>query len=196
MHTSNRNSTESNSNDSSDSVSIIYCDRNNTSDIWGDLKQNFDECGSMTESMKTQGIKDYKTIVLLPKMEVWQRDLYREVNPICPHLIYECCKRIFGRKDHSCLSAANKPKAVEVVLKFAKLHDGFNFEDNNQVCSYFDDIKVLDFLRYDLRPRGLEERTIQGMIHGYNMTPDNFGVPSDEVLEKVIELVDWQMSLD
>ena len=86
-------------------------------------------------------------------MENWNRTLYRKKNPICPHLIYECCKRIFGRKVHSCLSAANKPKAVEVVLKFAKLHDGFNFDEHAQTLSYFHDFKMLDFLRYDLRPK-------------------------------------------
>ena len=112
-----------------DVMSIIYCDRNNTSDIWADLKNNFDHIGQQTPSMLTRGIKDFRTVVLLPKMEEWPIDMYREKNPICPHFIYECIKRIFGRKDHNCLSAANKPKAVEVVLKFAKLHDGFNFDD-------------------------------------------------------------------
>ena len=38
-------------------------------------------------------------------------------------MIYECIKRIFGRKNHDCLSAANKPKVVEVILKFARLYD-------------------------------------------------------------------------
>ena len=110
-------------------MSIVYCDRNNTSDIWADIRDNFDLNAKLTESMLTHGVKDYKSVVLLPKMEPWDRSLYRAKNPICPHLIFECCKRIFGRKDHSCLSAANKPKAVEVVLKFAKLHDGFDFDD-------------------------------------------------------------------
>ena len=115
--------------DENDVMNIVYCDRNNTSDIWADLKSNFDQIGQQTPSMLADGIKDFRTVVLLPKMEHWQRDLYRDKNPICPHLIYECIKRIFGRKDHNCLSSANKPKAVEIVLKFAKLHDGFNFED-------------------------------------------------------------------
>ena len=141
--------------------------------------------------MLTHGIKDYRTVVLLPKMEQWQKNLYRELNPICPHLIYECCKPIFGRRDHTCLSAANKPKAVEVILKFAKLHDGFDFEDHKQTLSYFDDMRVLDFMRYDERPKPLEQETILGMIEGYNNTPDNFGVPSDETIHKVIELIDW-----
>lgn len=54
-----------------DLMKIVYCDRNNTSDIWADLKNNFDECGSQSPSMLSHGIKDYKTIVLLPKMEPW-----------------------------------------------------------------------------------------------------------------------------
>ena len=28
-----------------DTLKIVYCDRNNTCDIWADLKTNFDECG-------------------------------------------------------------------------------------------------------------------------------------------------------
>ncbi len=122
--------------------------------------------------------------------------MYREKNPICPHLIYECCKRIFGRKDHSCLSAANKPKAVEVVLKFAKLHDGFDFDDHEQMRSYFDDYAVLDFMRHGNRSKPLENSTIEAMIDGYNRTPDNFGVPSDEVINNVIKFIDYQMELD
>ena len=42
-------------------------------------------------------------------------------------MIYECIKRIFGRKSHDCLSGENKPKVVEVMLKFAKLYDGIDF---------------------------------------------------------------------
>lgn len=34
------------------------------------------------------------------------------------------------------------------------------------------------------------------MIRGYNETPENFGVPSDETIQRVIELADWQMQLD
>ena len=64
-------------------------------------------------------------------METFDYKLYNSRNPICPHLTYECIRRIFGRKDHGCLSSANKPKAVEVVLKFVKLHDGFNFADRD-----------------------------------------------------------------
>ena len=34
--------------DHDDVMKIVYCDRNNTSDIWADLKNNFDDCGSQT----------------------------------------------------------------------------------------------------------------------------------------------------
>ena len=34
------------------------------------------------------------------------------------------------------------------------------------------------------------------MIGAYNATPENFGVPSDEVIQMVIELVDKQMERD
>lgn len=34
------------------------------------------------------------------------------------------------------------------------------------------------------------------MIDAYNATPENFGVPSDEIIHMVIELVDKQMDRD
>ena len=34
------------------------------------------------------------------------------------------------------------------------------------------------------------------MIDAYNATPENFGVPSDEVINEVIRLVDQQMEID
>ena len=124
---------------------IVYLDRNNTPDVWADIRD------TILKSNAT-GIKDYRTIVLLPKQEPWDKQLYNTKNPICPHLIYECCKRIFKRKEHGCLSGANKPKAVEIVLKFAKLHDGFDFDDMKQMKLYFDDVLSLDFMRYGERP--------------------------------------------
>ena len=106
---------------------IVYLDRNNTPDIWGDIKRTVVESSKATS---TTGLpKDYRTVVLLPKQEQFDKSLYRTKNPICPHLIFECCNRIFKRREHGCLSGNNKPKAVEVVLKFAKLHDDFDFQD-------------------------------------------------------------------
>jgi hypothetical protein len=34
------------------------------------------------------------------------------------------------------------------------------------------------------------------MIRAYNETPENFGVPSDEIINEVIKLVDRQMEID
>lgn len=135
-------------------------------------------------------------MVLLPKQEAWDKSLYKTKNPICPHLVFECCNRIFKRKEHGCLSANNKPKAVEVVLKFAKLHDDFDFHDEAQIRSYFDDILFLDFMKYASRCQPLLPETITGLISAYNATPENFGVPSDEVIHEVIRLVDNQMEID
>jgi hypothetical protein len=106
----------------------VYLDRNNTPDIWADIKRTIDN--SSQPATKFQP-KDSFSIVLLPKQEDFEWSRYHSKNPICPHLTYECIRRIFGRSDHTCLSSANKPKAVEVVLKFVKLHDGFNFSDRD-----------------------------------------------------------------
>ena len=123
---------------------IVFLDRNNTPDVWGDIRD--------TIAASHEGrAKDYRTVVLLPKMEAWPKEQFRAKNPICPHLVYECCKRIFGRKEHGCLNSENKPKAVEVVLKFAKLHDGFDFDDRDQILSYFDDVLTLDFMQHGKR---------------------------------------------
>ena len=135
-------------------------------------------------------------MVLLPKQEAFDKSLYQQKNPICPHLIFECCNRIFKRKEHGCLSGANKPKAVEVVLKFAKLHDDFDFHDEDQIRSYFDEVLFLDFMKYASRKEPLRPTTIRGLIDAYNATPENFGVPSEEVINSVISLVDEQMEID
>jgi len=58
------------------------------------------------------------------------------------------------------------------------------------VRSYFDDILFLDFMKYSSRRQPLLFETITGMIDAYNATPENFGVPSDEIIHKVIHLVD------
>lgn len=134
--------------------------------------------------------KEYRTVVLLPKQEAFDKNLYHSKNPICPHLIFECCKRIFNRKAHGCLSGDNKPKVVEVVLKFAKLHDGVDFEDLDQMHSFFSDVLVMDFMKYSQRPKPLEHATIHGMIEAYNATPGNFQNPPDSIIENVIRLVD------
>lgn len=79
---------------------------------------------------------------------------------------------------------------MEVVLKFAKLHDGVDFADELQMHSFFDDILFLDFMKYHAREQPLLPETITGMIDAYNATPENFQNPSDEVIHNVIRLVE------
>lgn len=76
---------------------------------------------------------NYKTLIMLPLQIPFDNSRYLKVNPICPELTYESIKRIFGRVKHGCLNGSNKPKAVEVVLKFVKLYDGANFLDKNNL---------------------------------------------------------------
>ena len=109
--------------------------------------------------------------------------------------MYECIKRIFSRKSHDCLSSENKPKVVEVILKFAKLYDGFDFNDEGQMSLYFDHCIKLEFMKFgDRNP--IREETFNILAEGYNNTPPNFMPPSDEVIEKVIWAVDRQMEID
>lgn len=168
-------------------------DRNNTPDIWSDIQKTIKD--SSYPGTKTQP-KDCYTVVLLPKMETFDWNRYAHKNPICPHLTFECIRRIFGRKDHSCLSAANKPKAVEVVLKFVKLHDGFNFSDREQVKSYFDHYIDMDFMKYADRDEPLMQETIDTIVDAYNMTPDNFENPPDATIDRVVTAVVRQMKND
>lgn len=100
-------------------------------------------------------------------------------------MMYECIKRIFGRKSHDCLSSANKPKVVEIILKFAKLYDGVDLNRDDVLRSFFDDFVRLDFLQFGERSN-LAQETIDVMIEGYNQTPPDFQVPSDEIIHKVI----------
>ena len=82
-------------------------------------------------------------------------------------MIYECIKRIFGRKSHDCLSSENKPKVVEVILKFAKLYDGIDLQNDDKLKEHFDQVVRFDFLNFKDRPN-LEEKTIQALVEGYN----------------------------
>lgn len=51
-------------------------------------------------------------------------------------------------------------------------------------------------MKYSSRKQPLLPKTIQGLIEAYNGTPENFGLPSDEIINNVIELVDRQMEID
>lgn len=88
-------------------------------------------------------------------------------------MIYECVKRIFGRKSHECLSNSNRPKVMEIALRFTKLYDGIDLSDANVLKKYFDDFITLDFMQFDQRAN-LHPETIKTLIEGYNQTPGNF----------------------
>lgn len=51
-------------------------------------------------------------------------------------------------------------------------------------------------MKYSSRSKPLLEETLNGLIAAYNATPENFGVPSDEIINSVIELVDRQLEID
>ena len=79
-------------------------------------------------------MKTYKTVLVVPEQhQDFNASLYHTTNPICPQMMFECIKRIFGRPSHDCLSSANKPKVVEVILKFAKLYDGADFSSDKML---------------------------------------------------------------
>jgi hypothetical protein len=61
-------------------------------------------------------------------------------------MIFECIKRIFRRKDHTCLLSENKPIVVEVILIFAKLYDGVDLSKDDVLRTHFDDFERLDYL--------------------------------------------------
>jgi hypothetical protein len=65
--------------------------------------------------------------------------------------MYECIKRIFCRKSHDCLSSENKPKVIEVILKFAKLYDGVDFNNEKEILSLFDNVIKLEFMKFKER---------------------------------------------
>ena len=156
---------------------VIVCDRNNTYDIWGDIKKAVDRAS------KENQFFNYKTIVMLPQMKPFDNRRYMKVNPICPELTYESIKRIFGRVKHGCLNASNKPKAVEVVLKFVKLYDGAIFSSNKKLHQFFDAVIRVDFLSQSCP---MHSDVHDMFIEAYNNTPENFGVPSDEIINSVI----------
>jgi hypothetical protein len=100
-------------------------------------------------------------------------------------MMFECIKRIFGRPAHDCLSSANKPKVLEIILKFTKLYDGIDLNNDEILRTYFDDFVRLDFLQFGQRAN-LEQSTLDIMIEGYNATPPNFACPSEEIINKCI----------
>ena len=61
-----------------------------------------------------------------------------------------------------------------MVLKFVKLHDGFDFSDRDQILSYFDHFITMDFTKYAKRQEPLMAQTIQTIVDAYNATPPDF----------------------
>ena len=92
-------------------------------------------------------------------------------------MMYECINRIFGRQNHDCLSSANKPKVIEVILKFTKLYDGVDFESET-ISRGFDDFIRLDFFNYT----PLHDDTIAALQEALQRTPSDFESPSDLVI--------------
>lgn len=131
----------------------------------------------------------------MPEQAKFNFSLYNSVNPLSPHFIYECIKRIFSRKSHDCLSSENKPKVIEVILKFAKLYDGVDFNNENQLLSYFDHYVKLEFMKFNDR-NPIAKETIECLVEAYNRTPPNFVPPSDDVINYVINAVDKQILFD
>jgi len=143
-------------------------DRNNTPDIWKDIQN------TILSAAKAGKARDFKTVLIVPEQHRdFDASLYTTFNPICPHMIYECTKRIFSRKSHDCLSSENKPKVVEVVLKFAKLYDGIDLNCDDTLREHFDDFVRLDFLQFDQRAT-IAKETVEAIASSYNQTPPNF----------------------
>ena len=117
------------------------------------------------------------------------------MNPISPHYIYECIKRIFSRKSHDCLSSENKPKVAEVILKFARLYDGIDFSDPQAFRRYFDSHLTIQFFNFTTRPP-LRSSALNSIVDSLNSTPSNFLPPSEEVLQEIIKTVDGQIAVD
>ena len=99
-------------------------------------------------------------------------------------------KRIFNRKSHSCLSSDNKPKVVEVLLKFSRLYDNINFTHLKQNNPYFDYTQEIDFMSYHGQNGGITDETYNTIVSAVNRTPINFVPPSDDVIMEVVEAVD------
>ena len=172
------------------SKKFIYLDRNNTPDVWSNIQR------TIATAHQSQAVKDYKTILLVPKQHKdFEPKLYKTPNPICPQMIFECSQRIFNRKQHNCLSGANKPKVIDVILKFTKLYDGVDLNDDAFLKQYFDQVVRLDFLMLEKRPK-LQASTIATIIECYNETPEGFRNPSDETIQKCIKAIDKQIEID
>ncbi len=151
---------------------LIYLDRNNTPDIWPDIQK----------AIAQQ--RNSRTILILPtQMNV---PAYRCQNPLSPAFFFECCNRIFKRPKHECLSSDNKPKVIEVLLKFQKLYDGCRFDDRAGLEGFFDEVVECDFMG----KLELSEACYNAITYGLNHTPEEFKPPTDAVIDLVVKAVD------
>jgi len=69
------------------------------------------------------------------------------------------------------------------------LHDGADFQNEEFIHKLFSNYINIDFMKYHQRTP-LLDKTIKTLIYGYNQTPENFGAPSEEVIDEVISAID------
>jgi len=68
---------------------IIYLDRNNTPDVWADISR------TIKKSYEEEKVKSFKSVLVIPEQHPnLNFNLYKEQNPICPEMIFECIKRV------------------------------------------------------------------------------------------------------
>jgi hypothetical protein len=153
-----------------DHSSFAYLDRNNTPDAWPSI---------------VQAIRGRPSVLLVPEQPPCHQP-YKRPNPISPHLFYHCASRIFHRSVHSCLSGADKPKAIEVLLKFTRLYDH---------CDLSKPLYFNDVLHVDYGIDSISETTFEAIARAVNATPDGFRPPRKEVIEELIEACDREVML-
>lgn len=154
---------------------LVYLDRNNTADIWADI----------STTIKSSSKDTAKVIALMPCMGEYDPvNTYKTRNPLSPEFFFECVKRIYGRKEHSCLSSANKPKVIDVLVKFTKLYDGADFKNEESLSHFFDQVYNLDFA--NVRNIKLTPETRNLIIKAMDETPQGFVSPTDEMIEALI----------
>ncbi|TNV80694.1 hypothetical protein FGO68_gene7919 [Halteria grandinella] len=142
---------------------ILYLDRNNTPDIWGSI---------------STASPHVTSILLTPIQPTYTSHPFLKPNPITPDLFFHCAKRIFSRYSHDCLSAADKPKAIEVLLKFTRLYDNASFTEQR----HFSERIEIDY--------GIDkvcENVVDRIVWGVDRTPGNFEVPETKVINGVLE---------
>jgi len=110
----------------------------------------------------------------VPKQPKFEQ--YVTPNPISPYLFYHCAKRIFSRASHECLSGSDKPKVIEVLLKFTKLYDNTEFSNIKSEVRFMD---------YGITEE-IEKDTKEVITWAINSSPDGFRVPSETIINEVI----------